>query len=333
MSAFLTLLFANSITNGLHAVFGPLVDLFKATLAAIEAIVHSWGWAIVILTIIVRLALMPLTVKQYHSTLVMQALQPKIKALQAKYKKDRQKLQQETMKLYQEYRVNPFASCLPLLLQIPIFICLYYSIRGTPEIADASFLWIPSLGQPNMPLFALYIVSQVVSTELMMAPNVEKQQKWIMRAMPVMFIFILRNFPSGLMLYWVTTNLWTIGQQVVIKKILPHPDILLERQAAKGAKRQAKGGGLMQRFTEAQKAQAERVGKPRRTGADATDGDADDDTDDDAATASTSGSRPARKRPTGTKSTRPASGKRPAKTGGKRPPTGRTTTKRPKRQD
>ena len=100
-----------------------------------------------------RLILLPLTFKQFRSAQAMQELQPKIKELQRKYKSDKRKLQEETMKLYQEYRVNPFASCLPLLLQLPIFICLYYAIRFTPEIKHASFWIIPSLGQPYLPLF------------------------------------------------------------------------------------------------------------------------------------------------------------------------------------
>ena len=132
---------------------GPLVDLLRGILRAIHDVIGSWGWAIIILTIIVRLILMPLTFKQFRSAQSMQQLQPKIKELQRKYKADKRKLQEETMKLYQEYRVNPFASCLPLLLQMPIFISLYYAIRFTPEISTSSFWIIPSLGLRYLPLF------------------------------------------------------------------------------------------------------------------------------------------------------------------------------------
>jgi YidC/Oxa1 family membrane protein insertase len=104
---------------------------------------------------------------------------------------------------------------------MPIFISLYYAIRFTPEIRTSSFWIIPSLGLRYLPLFVIYIASQVVSTELMMQPETEKQQKYLMRLMPVMFIFILYRFPAGLMLYWVTTNLWTIGQQVIIRRTAP----------------------------------------------------------------------------------------------------------------
>ena len=206
--------------NPLQQIFGPFVDLLRSVLRSLEHLTGSWGWAIILLTVIVRLFLMPLTFRQYRSAQAMQQLQPKIKELQRKYKSDKRKLQEETMKLYQEYRVNPFASCLPLLIQLPVFICLYYAIRGTPEIKEASFLFIPSLGQPWLPLFVVYIITQMVSTELMMQPETDPQQKWLMRAMPVVFIFILYRFPAGLMLYWVTTNLWTVGQGLITRRLV-----------------------------------------------------------------------------------------------------------------
>ena len=215
------LMATNPVFHTLGQIFGPLVDLLRGILRLIHGFIGSWGWAIIILTIIVRLILMPLTFKQFRSAQAMQQLQPKIKELQRKYKADKRKLQEETMKLYQEYRVNPFASCLPLLLQMPIFISLYYAIRFTPEIRTSSFWIIPSLGLRYLPLFVLYIASQIVSTELMMQPETEKQQKYLMRLMPVLFVFILFRFPAGLMLYWVTTNLWTIGQQIIIRRTTP----------------------------------------------------------------------------------------------------------------
>jgi YidC/Oxa1 family membrane protein insertase len=222
--------------------FGWLYHLLKWLLAEFHSWLapwfgsQSWGVAIIMLTIVVRLVLFPLTFKQYHSALRMQALQPKIKELQRKHKNDRATLQQETMKLYQTYRVNPFASCLPVLFQLPVFICLYYAIRYTGELKMAPFLWIPAgkvtslhpfeyiygLGHPDpyYILFVLYIVTQMISTELTMTPQTDPQQKWIMRAMPIFFVFILFNFPSGLFVYWVTTNLWTIGQQLIIRRTM-----------------------------------------------------------------------------------------------------------------
>ncbi|HUK76225.1 MAG TPA: membrane protein insertase YidC [Thermoleophilia bacterium] len=209
---------SNPVFHELGTIFGPFVDLLRGILRAIHGVIGSWGWAIIILTVMVRLVLWPVTHRQFRSAQAMTQLQPKIKELQRKYKSDKRKLQEETMKLYQEYRVNPFASCLPLLIQMPIFICLYYAIRFTPEIRTSSFWIIPSLGKPYLPLFIFYIITQMISTELMLQPNTEPQQKWLMRAMPVVFIFILFRFPAGLMLYWVTTNLWTIMQQSIIRR-------------------------------------------------------------------------------------------------------------------
>jgi YidC/Oxa1 family membrane protein insertase len=209
----------------------------------------SWGLAIIGLTIIVRLILFPLTWKQFASAQAMQAVQPKLKELQKKYKSDRGKLQQETMELYREHKVNPFASCLPLLLQLPVFISLYAAIKGLGPLSaseyqasvhalnDAAFLWIPHLGLPDPThvLLILYVVTQLISTELMLVTQSDKSQKMIMRAMPIMFVFFLWRFPAGLFIYWVTTNVWTIGQQLMIRKMMKPKD--LETMAAKPAKR------------------------------------------------------------------------------------------------
>jgi YidC/Oxa1 family membrane protein insertase len=223
-------------------IFSQLVLLLHWILVTIEEFLASlglsqhwtWGLAIIGLTIIVRLILFPLTWKQYSSAQAMQAMQPHIKELQRKHKDDRAKIQQETMKLYQEHRVNPFASCLPLLLQLPVFLALYAAIKGlgplsAPEyqisvkaLERASFLWIPHLGfpDPTYILLVLYVVTQLISTELMLATQTDKTQKMLMRSMPIIFVFFLFNFPAGLFVYWVTTNLWTIGQQLLIRKVM-----------------------------------------------------------------------------------------------------------------
>jgi len=220
----------------------------------------TWGLAIIGLTIIVRLVLFPLTWKQFSSAQSMQVIQPQLKELQKKYKNDRGKLQQETMKLYQEHRVNPFASCLPLLLQLPVFISLYAAIKGLGPLSapqyqasvealnQASFLWIPQLGEPDpyYILLVLYVVSQLISTELMLSAQTDKSQKMLMRAMPIMFVFFLFNFPAGLFVYWVTTNVWTIGQQLLIRKVMKPKD--LATMAAKPVKRSR----IMEAITAAQ---------------------------------------------------------------------------------
>ncbi len=237
----------------------------------------TWGLAIIGLTIIVRLILFPLTWKQYKSAQEMQLIQPQIKELQKKYKNDRGKLQQETMQLYQEHRVNPFASCLPLILQLPVFISLYAAIKGlgpleAPQyeasvkaLEAASFLWIPQLGFPDpyYILLILYVVSQMISTELMLATQTDKTQKMIMRAMPIMFVLFLFNFPAGLFVYWVTTNVWTIGQQLIIRRTMPKPEQLAERKKAKPKKRSRFMEAIMASQGEAMKQREEAMEKKK----------------------------------------------------------------------
>ncbi len=318
----------NPISQFLHPIFGPLVDLLRSVLRAIHSVFAriglpgAWGWSIVVLTIIVRLILMPFTYKQFRSQRATMALQGKIKELQRKYKGNRAKIQEETMKLYQEYNISPFASCWPMLLQLPVFICLYYAIRGTVELQLGGWLWIPAgkvlstspyvyvhgLGHPDpyYILLILYVATQIISTELMLTPETDRQQKMIMRLMPLFFVFILFRFPSGLFIYWVTTNIWTIGQQLVIRKTTPPPEELLKQMAAKPAK-----SGLMQRMAEAQKSAQERAAAKEGGSGDGADG------------ASSSAGKPKQKpktRPGGTRPQRKSGGasqgKRPSKQSG-----------------
>ncbi len=233
----------------------------------------TWGLAIIGLTIIVRLILFPLTWKQYKSAQQMQLIQPQIKELQKKYKSDRGKLQEETMKLYSEHRVNPFASCLPLILQLPVFISLYAAIKGLGPLSapayqasvqalnQAPFLWIPHLGNPDpyYILLILYVVSQMISTELMVATQSDSTQKWIMRAMPIMFVLFLFRFPAGLFVYWVTTNVWTIGQQLVIRRTMPKPEELAAKAKAKPKKRSRFMEAMMASQGEAMKQREEKM--------------------------------------------------------------------------
>jgi YidC/Oxa1 family membrane protein insertase len=329
----------NPVFHTLGQIFGPLVDLLRGILRAVHGVIGSWGWSIIILTIIVRLILMPLTFKQYRSAQSMTKLQPKIKELQRKYKADKRKLQEETMKLYQEYRVNPFASCLPLLLQMPIFISLYYAIRFTPEIRTASFSIIPSLGLRYLPLFVLYIASQIVSTELMMQPETEKQQKYLMRLMPIIFVFILFRFPSGLMLYWVTTNLWTIMQQIIIRRTAPKhaPEPLGPKPPGRFmralSQAQAKSADIQQTKTDAAPGgtrdgakRAPAKGSATRQGAGKS--GAAKSSAARQGTAKSSGERPAQKRPGQPRPT----GKGGTQSSGKRPPRPSGASDGPKRK-
>jgi YidC/Oxa1 family membrane protein insertase len=228
-------------------VLQPLINLTEAIMVWLHdhATGGSWGWAIVGLTVVVRVALLPLTLRQFKSMQALQRLQPEIKALQAKYKEDKQRLNQEMMKFYQENKVNPLGSCLPLVAQMPIFISLFYMLQkdlkhdicpGTVQaklamgdkIADihcgdaAQFLFIPDLtakatGAVLITLILLYVGSQVVSS-LLMTVSADANQRRIMMALPLIFVFFVINFPAGLIVYWITTNLWTILQQFIVKK-------------------------------------------------------------------------------------------------------------------
>jgi len=230
--------------NAIANLLKPLSNFFFTILAFLHGgaeTTHpfmSWAWAIVVLTVIVRLVLVPLTWRQIKSMRAMQALQPQIKELQEKYKNDRQLLQQKTMEFYQENKVSPFGSCLPLILQLPVFFGLYYMLRQQGQAGGhfaavasygatqpaAGWLWIADITKFNIILMFLYIGSQfVVSWQT--ARNSTGQQKMIAYVMPIMvglFMFV-GKWPAGLFIYWFTSNLWTIAQQFVAEKLMPMP--------------------------------------------------------------------------------------------------------------
>jgi len=208
-----------------------------------------WGWSIVLLTVVVRAVLIPLTVKQFGSMQRMQQLQPEMKAIQAKYKEDKERQQQEMMRFYKENKVNPLGSCLPLVAQLPVFISLFYMLRTTlrldicaghqPRLANglintahlrpcgvghgAGFLFIGDLtnkatGVTLIVLLALYVGSQLASSLMMSSATMDRNQRMIMLVMPLFFVFIFLQYPAGLLVYWITTNMWTIAQQFVVKR-------------------------------------------------------------------------------------------------------------------
>ena len=220
----------------------PLIDLFEEVMVFYhDSLGVGWGTAIILLTVSVRALLLPLTLKQVKSMQEMQRIAPEMKALQQKYKDDRQRLNQEMMKLYQEHKVNPFASCLPLLAQLPVFISLFYMLRQDlrveicPEInpttentkpcgqTDASeFLFIPDItdkatGGVLVVLIILYVGSQLASS-LLMSTSADPRQRYLFIALPFIFIPFIISFPAGLLVYWITTNMWTIVQQFIVRK-------------------------------------------------------------------------------------------------------------------
>jgi YidC/Oxa1 family membrane protein insertase len=263
-------IFANIIEEA----FSPLISIFESILVFIHEhfVGGSWGLAIIGLTIVVRAVMVPLTVSQFRSMQRMQALAPEIKALQEKYKDDKQRQQQEMMNFYRENKVNPFASCLPLVLQLPVFISLFYMLRtdlkldicgqalrehfhviSNSEITtkqlqsitcnqvaphSAKFLFIPDItakatGAVLIVLLLMYIGSQIAST-LMMSATADKNQRRMMLALPLVFVFFIFSFPAGLLVYWITTNLWTMGQQYFVRRGVSPPPAPVGKQTVAG---------------------------------------------------------------------------------------------------
>lgn len=234
----------------MNAVWNDALRLLAGVLNAIYHAVGDYGLAIILLTIAIRLALLPLTIKQTRSMHELQKIQPKLKAVQDKYKDDKPKMQEEMMKLYQENKVNPLGGCLPTLLQLPVMIALFRMLL-TPssfEIPTPHFYWLlPNLtlsagkaaalagGLPKGILSALpYLVLLVVVVittyvpQKMMTQDPKQNQMMIM--MSGFMAFISWGLPCGVLLYWVTTNLWTMVQQYV----------MLRPRAAEGGKSRGK---------------------------------------------------------------------------------------------
>jgi YidC/Oxa1 family membrane protein insertase len=211
----------------------PLIDVANSILTFFyDNIYASWGLAIIFLTVVTRLAILPLSLRQIRSMRSLQAHQPEIKRIQERYKDDRQRLQRELMEFYRENKINPLASCVPLLLQLPVFFALFSLLRSDTfgnELAasgNPDFLGVTldekATGAALIILIALYFVTMVGSTSIM-ASSAEGNQRLMMYALPVVFTPFVINFPAGLVVYWITTNLWTMGQQWVVKQVIPAP--------------------------------------------------------------------------------------------------------------
>jgi YidC/Oxa1 family membrane protein insertase len=195
---------------------------------------------------VIRLAILPLTFKQVRSMQQMQRFQPEMKRLQERYKEDKQRMQQELMKLYQEHGFNPLSSCFPLLLQLPFFFGLYQTLRPHSHVAkeihasaDKHFLFIPDLaakatGGVLVALLIIYLATQLTSSYVSSVNVQDPTQRRLLFLFPIVFSFIVINFPTGLLLYWITTNIWTVGQQLFIKRFFPAPEPLPATGGAAG---------------------------------------------------------------------------------------------------
>jgi YidC/Oxa1 family membrane protein insertase len=220
-------------------VLQPLIDACQWILEFWHDLIgdfpNSWGWSIILMTFTVRIAILPLTFKGVKSMQRLQVLQPKIKEIQERYKDDRQRMNQEVMAFYQREKVNPLGSCLPLVLQIPFFISLFYLLRSDEFQQDIAtnpgFFAIDNLaekitGDPVLlgVLIVLYVGTQLAASAVT-AISADPTQRRIMFALPFVFVIFIVNFQAGLIVYWITTNVWTIGQQLLVKKLYPKPQL------------------------------------------------------------------------------------------------------------
>jgi YidC/Oxa1 family membrane protein insertase len=214
----------------------PLIDINEAVLRFWHNDVGlSWGGSIIGLTVVIRLLILPLTFKQVRSMQALQRLQPEMKKIQARYKDDKQRQQQAMMEFYKEHQVNPLGSCLPLILQFPFFIGLYQTLRSVPfkkEVGDAGqFFFIPNITKPLtghttelVVMIVLYVGTQLASSYVSSFNVQDKNQKRLLFLFPFLFVPVVINFEAGLLVYWITTNVWTIGQQLFVRKFLPPPE-------------------------------------------------------------------------------------------------------------
>ena len=213
--------FITNITDFFGRIFAPLTGLVGDALEFFYSWGAPWWLSIVILTVIVRTLLFPLTIKQVKSMRAMQDLRPEMEKIRAKYKDNKQRQQEEIMKLYQESGVNPFGSCLPLLVQLPIFITMFYVIKDFgythPDFTSGGILWFKDLSAQD-PYYILPILSTVtmLAASEITSKHIDPQQRWLMRTLPVVFTVFLLTFPAGLFMYWITSNLVTLVQNYAI---------------------------------------------------------------------------------------------------------------------
>ncbi len=214
----------------------PIIDAANSVLEFFAVDMSlGFGVAIILLTFVTRIVILPLSIKQIKSMRALQAYSPQIKELNERYKDDPQRKQREMMNFYKENNINPASSCLPLVAQIPIFIGLFFTLRNFAkeaeipghDLGDLSWLhFVPSVADEasahwsGWVLIAIYVLSQLASTYFM-SGTMQKSQRVLMMILPFVFIPFIVNFPTGLVLYWMTTNLWTVGQGLITRRLIP----------------------------------------------------------------------------------------------------------------
>jgi YidC/Oxa1 family membrane protein insertase len=224
----------------------PIIDVADSVLTFFaDDMGFGYGVAIILLTFTTRIVILPLSLRQIKSMRALQAYSPQIKELNERYKDDPQRKQRELMAFYKDNNINPLASCFPLLLQLPVFFALFQLLRSqtfqdqVQASGDPGFLSIPDLtekatGGLLIFLMVLYFVTMVASL-MVSSSQAEGAQKYMMYALPVIFTPFIINFPAGLIVYWIATNCWTIGQQYTVKTFWPAPPVatVAEVKAAK----------------------------------------------------------------------------------------------------
>lgn len=230
---------------------GFFSKLLLAFMYLIHSVVPSWGWSIVIMTICIKLLFWPLTAKASRSQKRMASIQGPMAELKEKHKDNPQKMQQETLKLFKEHQVNPVAGCLPMLIQMPIFLGLFYMLRTASELRFESFLWVSDLSLPDTQFelsgFPINILPMIMGVTMFLqmsmmpvSPTADPMQQKIFKFLPFIFLIFLYNFASGLVLYWTVQNILTIIQQKIINSRPDEP--LKPAAAAVEAKSKGKGG-------------------------------------------------------------------------------------------
>jgi YidC/Oxa1 family membrane protein insertase len=226
----------NQDLNMQFGFFGFFSKILLSFMHLIHSVIPSWGWSIVIMTICIKLLFWPLTAKAARSQKRMSKIAEPMKALQEKYKDNPQKKQQEMIKLFKENKINPAAGCLPILIQIPIFIGLFWMLRSASELRMAPFLWVSDLSQPDtlfevggFPINLLPLIMAITMFIQMrivpMSPTMDPMQKKIFQFLPFIFLIFLYGFSSGLVLYWTVQNLLTILQTWLIHRRKDDPEL------------------------------------------------------------------------------------------------------------
>lgn len=244
--------------NAISGLLKPITDIMIAVLQFFYGYVHSYGWSIILLTLAVRIVILPLTIKQSLSMKDMQRVQPMIKELQQKHKGDKEKLGQETLKLYQEHKVNPLSGCLPLILQLPVFFALFTVLRTYKPLQGTSFYAIENLSLAAVKFgvkglttqlaqaypYYLLIIVIVASTYFSQKQTVtDPQQAKTMAFMPVLIGVISFSLPAGVLLYWTVFNVAMVVQQYITDLFLGRKEQEEPVQAKKaGPKEGAKSG-------------------------------------------------------------------------------------------